>query len=164
MRRVITGVDANGKSIVLYDGPPQSIHHVTSTKVGALQMHHAETVPAKVPAGQCCAADIWETTGLPRPDDADPMAAPQAFSIEPAGKGLRVRYHIWGADLDSSTIHATDTLDINIIIEGSVELLLEEGRSVTLGKGDSVVLPGNEHGWRAGPEGVTMVNIMQKLA
>lgn len=164
MRRVITGVDANGKSTILYDGPPQSIHHVTNTKVGQLQMHHTETFPVEVPDGHCCAADIWETTGLPRSDDADPMASPQPFTIEPQGQGLRVRYQAWGANVDSSTMHATDTLDVNVIIQGSVELLLEEGRSVTLNKGDSVVLPGNEHGWRAGPEGVTMINIMQKLA
>ncbi|ATE65866.1 hypothetical protein [Rhizorhabdus dicambivorans] len=163
MRRVITGVDADGKSAVLYDGPPQSIHHVTNTKVGQLQMHHAAAFPTEVPEGHCVAVDIWETSGLPRMTDADPMGEPRPFAIEPDGQGLRVRYQQWGANVDSSAMHATDTLDVNIIIEGEVLLLLEEGRTVTLRKGDAVVLPGNEHGWRAGPQGVTMINIMQKL-
>jgi mannose-6-phosphate isomerase-like protein (cupin superfamily) len=164
MRRVITGLDADGKSTVLYDGPPQSVFLATKVKVGALEIGNVPEFPAAVPSGQAATADIWETDGLPLADAADPMATPQPFTIEPPGTGLRIRYQSWGADLDSSTNHATDTLDVNVIIRGEVALLLEEGRSVTLRAGDSVVIPGVAHGWRAGPEGVELVNIMQKLA
>src|SRR3546814_7700428 len=76
---------ANGKSTVLYDGPPQSIHHVTNTKVGQLEMQHVDAFPAEVPEGHCCAVDIWETTGVPHMGDPDPMGVPRAFSIEPEG-------------------------------------------------------------------------------
>lgn len=164
MRRIVTGLDANGKSTVLYDGPPQSIHHVTGGKVGALRLAHVTEFRDDLGPSEVCAVDIWETDGPPAPDAPDPMATPRDFTMEPPGSGLRVRYQAWAPDLDSSTMHATDTLDINVIVAGQVELLLEEGRSVTLHAGDSVVLPGIQHGWRAGPEGVTMLNIMQKLA
>jgi hypothetical protein len=164
MRRVITGLDAHGKSTVLYDGPPQSIYHVTSTQVGSLQMTNVPAFLDEVPARQTCVADLWATDSPPRPDDPDLAAVARQFDIQPSGTGLLVRYHVWGAHLDSSTMHATDTLDINVIIRGEVTLLLEEGRSVTLGAGDVVVLPGNQHGWRAGPEGVAMVGIMQRMA
>jgi mannose-6-phosphate isomerase-like protein (cupin superfamily) len=164
MRRIITGLDANGKSTVVYSGPPQSMFHTTGAKVGSLEIKNTPAFIADVPRGHACIIDIWETDGPPLSDGADPMAEPRPFSIEPPGKGFRIRYFSWGADLDSSAMHATDTLDINYIISGAVELLLEEGRSVMLKAGDSIVIPGVLHGWRAGPEGVTMINLMQKLA
>lgn len=164
MRRVVTGLDEKGKSAVLYDGPPQSIHHVTSTQVGALEMKHVAAFLGEVPAGNTCVAEIWRTEGPPRPDDPDPYPVAQPFRLEPEGAGLMVRYHVWGPHLDSSTMHATDTLDVNVIVAGEVTLFLEERRSVVLRAGDSVVLPGNLHGWRAGPDGVTLINIMQRMA
>jgi len=164
MRRVITGLDENGKSTVLYEGPPQSVLYSTSTKVGSLEINNIAEFIAEVPEGKACVADIWETSGLPTPDAPDPMSEPRPFTIEPAGTGMRIRYQVWGPNLDSSTMHATDTLDINFILAGEVELLLEEGRSIMLRAGDALVLPAVQHGWRAGPEGVTMLNIMQKMA
>ena len=164
MRRIITGTDKNGKSVVLYEGPPQSVHYTTNAHVGSLEITNVPAVVENVQPGEACIVDIWETDGVPMADAPDPMSEPQNFSIEPAGKGLRVRYQIWGPNLNSSTMHATNTLDVNFIVSGQLELLLEEGRSVTLTAGDSVVIPGIQHGWRAGPEGATMLNLMQKLA
>jgi len=44
--------------------------------------------------------------------------------------------------------HRTDTLDWGLILAGEVELVLEDA-SVTLGAGDSVVIPGVKHQWRS---------------
>ena len=164
MRRIITGLDENGKATVLYEGTPQSILFTSNAKVGQLQIDNIPDFRPEVPEGKACIVDVWETDGLPTPNMPDPMATPRPFSIEPPGTGFRIRYFVWGANLDSSAMHTTDTLDINHVISGEVELLLEEGRSVTLQAGDSVVIPGVPHGWIAGPQGVTMLNIMQKLA
>jgi hypothetical protein len=161
-RRVVTGVDAAGKSVILYDGPPQSIHHVTSTHVGALRMAHISTLP-ELSEGQVALADLWRTSGLPKAEDSDPVASPAPFLLEPEGTGMTVRFHVWGPNLDSSTMHATDTLDINIILSGEVTLFLDDDQSVVLRTGDTVVLPGNRHGWRAGEQGVSMIGIMQRL-
>jgi hypothetical protein len=49
-------------------------------------------------------------------------------------------------------MHRTDTLDYDVVLRGEVTLLLEDGE-VVLRAGDSVVIPGVLHGWRAGPEG-----------
>lgn len=50
--------------------------------------------------------------------------------------------------------HHTDTIDLHTILSGSVELLLDDGAH-TLAFGDSAVVAGVDHGWRAGPEGCT---------
>jgi mannose-6-phosphate isomerase-like protein (cupin superfamily) len=44
--------------------------------------------------------------------------------------------------------HRTDSIDFHYIVAGEVELLLEDG-SVTLGAGDSVIVPGVIHRWRS---------------
>jgi hypothetical protein len=60
----------------------------------------------------------------------------------------------WEPNVERTTVR-TDTLDYDIVLEGSCELLLETG-SVNLGTGDCVVIPGLVHGWRAGPDGVVL--------
>jgi hypothetical protein len=57
----------------------------------------------------------------------------------------------WPANSDAY-MHRTDTLDYDVVLSGQVTLLLEDGE-VVLRAGDSVVIPGVRHGWRAGPEG-----------
>jgi quercetin dioxygenase-like cupin family protein len=50
--------------------------------------------------------------------------------------------------------HYTDTLNLHVIVAGSVEVLLDDGPHL-LDTGDSLVLPPVDHGWRAGPDGCT---------
>jgi mannose-6-phosphate isomerase-like protein (cupin superfamily) len=55
----------------------------------------------------------------------------------------------------SFDVHRTDTVDIDVVMDGQVELGLEDG-SIDLATGDMVVIPGVAHAWRAGPEGCTL--------
>jgi quercetin dioxygenase-like cupin family protein len=50
--------------------------------------------------------------------------------------------------------HYTDTINLHVIVAGSVEVLLDDGPHL-LNTGDSLVLPPVDHGWRAGPQGCT---------
>lgn len=52
-------------------------------------------------------------------------------------------------------MHHTDTLNFHTIVAGSLDVLLDDGPH-RLDLGDSLVLPGIDHGWRAGPSGCTM--------
>jgi hypothetical protein len=52
-------------------------------------------------------------------------------------------------------MHRTDLLSYNLVVSGSVELVLET-ESVHLRTGDCLVCLGVIHGWRAGEEGVTL--------
>ncbi|KAK3329696.1 hypothetical protein B0H66DRAFT_634838 [Apodospora peruviana] len=57
---------------------------------------------------------------------------------------------IWPAARPSRppVMHRTVSIDIGVILEGSVELLLDSGETRTLGKGDVVVQRGTMHAWR----------------
>jgi hypothetical protein len=50
------------------------------------------------------------------------------------------------------SIHHTDTVDFDTVLSGSVELILDDGAH-PLTVGDSAVVTGVDHAWRAGPDG-----------
>jgi quercetin dioxygenase-like cupin family protein len=50
------------------------------------------------------------------------------------------------------SMHHTDTVDFDIVLSGSIELILGDGGH-PLAAGDSVVVTGVDHAWRAGPDG-----------
>jgi hypothetical protein len=48
--------------------------------------------------------------------------------------------------------HHTDTIDCHTVVEGAIELLLDDGAHKLM-PGDSAMVTGVDHGWRTGPEG-----------
>jgi hypothetical protein len=50
------------------------------------------------------------------------------------------------------SLHHTDTIDFDIVLSGSIELILDDGEH-PLVAGDHVVVTGVDHAWRAGPDG-----------
>ena len=59
-------------------------------------------------------------------------------------------------------MHTTDTIDFEVVLEGTIVLELDDGAEVTLNPGDTVVQNGTRHRWRnrgrqAGPAGVVHV-------
>ncbi|HTM33064.1 MAG TPA: cupin domain-containing protein, partial [Vicinamibacterales bacterium] len=49
---------------------------------------------------------------------------------------------------DSPGMHTTPTVDIDVVISGEIVMELDEGKTVTLRAGDSVVQNGTRHRWR----------------
>ena len=45
-------------------------------------------------------------------------------------------------------MHTTDTIDFEVVLEGTIVLELEDGAEVTLHAGDTVVQNGTRHRWR----------------
>ena len=50
------------------------------------------------------------------------------------------------------SMHHTDTVDLDVVLSGSVDLILDDGQH-PLAAGDSVVVTGVDHAWHAGPDG-----------
>jgi hypothetical protein len=129
MRRLVAGIDADGRS-----------HLVEESDFAADQM-----VPG------IGVATVYETTDpLPPPRPARPR------DLLPMGLAPgRVRWLVmeWGAGVEIPVpMHHTDTVDLNFIVSGSCELVLDDGNH-TCGAGDLVVVPGVDHSWINGPDG-----------
>ena len=153
MRRVVTGHDEEGKSIVVLDGPPaQSI----GEDVGGL-------------------FELWNTDGnlintkdrIDRADD-EILLSPSKngskfryFQINPTPEGVPMdilqnmaadAFEKIGAShhrIDTSkhpAMHKTDTIDYIILLEGDVTLILDK-EEVVIKPHDVVVQRGTNHAW-----------------
>lgn len=153
MRRVVTGHDEEGKSIVVLDGPPaQSI----GEDVGGL-------------------FELWNTDGnlintrdrIDRADDEILLSPPKNgskfryFQINPTPEGVPMdvlqnmaadAFEKIGAShhrIDTSkhpAMHKTDTIDYIILLEGDVTLILDK-EEVDIKPHDVVVQRGTNHAW-----------------
>ena len=131
-RRVITGHDVRGRSVVLSDGPPPQHHPMHGLGVGA-DFHEmwsdADTIPEL-------------TSGVA----LEPNERP--FTIMPAtGHLLRILDVYPLKDGGKRTVmHRTRTLDFVVVIEGELVLILDDSE-VILKPGDVVVQRGTDHAW-----------------
>jgi mannose-6-phosphate isomerase-like protein (cupin superfamily) len=129
-RRVVTGVDEEGRSCVWLDG---DVHESSIFD----QKEHGRI-----------ARSIWAM-------DQVPTTIKEGFDSTvnwfPEHKwiplnGINFALATWqpGAGFD---MHATKSLDIGVILSGEIELILETETTV-LKAGDCFVQRGTEHGWR----------------
>jgi quercetin dioxygenase-like cupin family protein len=131
-RRVVTGHDENGKSVVLSDGPPPQNHPMHGSAIGAdfFEMwSDSDPVP--------------KLTSIPA---TEPNQRP--FTIMPAEGHLFRMIDIYPPQMGGkrTVMHRTRTLDYAIVIEGEVVLVLEDSE-VLLKKSDVVVQRGTSHAW-----------------
>jgi len=152
VRRIVTGHNARGKSIIAQDGIATSI----------LEM---KAVPG------LRATDLWETTTTPADlsSDADPVARP--VHLEPAATGTIFRvvelppdtainkgtdsrevFASLGAshavDTTSTTpmMHKTASVDYAIVLSGEVWAVMDEGETC-MKAGDVLIQRGTNHAW-----------------
>jgi mannose-6-phosphate isomerase-like protein (cupin superfamily) len=131
-RRVVTGHDAGGKSVVLSDDPPPQHHLMHGLGVGA-DFHEmwsdADTIPEL-------------TSAVAREPNERP------FTLMPvAGHLLRILDVYPLKDGGKRTaMHRTQTLDYVVVIEGELVLILDDSE-VILKPGDVVVQRGTDHAW-----------------
>ena len=124
-RRIVTGHDASGKSVVLSDGPtPKSLD------IGTAAFH-----------------EIWITDAMPVPIAAEePETTDRPVRVPPPRNGVMVRFTEQGPGAESP-MHRTETVDVGIVLEGEVWLLLDDGSETRVGPGDAVVQRGTMHQW-----------------
>lgn len=153
LRRVVTGLDAQGRSTVAIDGPPGAAFAINAVRLD----------------------DFWVQAGaaMDRRDGSDSLDGRVVLS-PPAG-GSRFRFfEIWppggdaaaqeaeaaqafsGIQADTarkesgrhSGMHETRTIDYIILLRGRVRMILEAGE-VELKPFDVVVQRGTNHAWEA---------------
>lgn len=123
VRRVVTGHDAEGKAIVLFDGVQQN---VVSRRPG-----QAATV-------------LWTSDSVPVDNNGDADAAlRQVGTCIPGGTVFRVVEYQPGV---APRRHRTDSIDYAVVIRGEISMELD-GTEVTLRQGDVLVQRGTVHNW-----------------
>ncbi|WP_156686893.1 cupin domain-containing protein [Mycobacterium sp. Marseille-P9652] len=128
-RILMTGVDAAGRSCAVRN---DAVELQGADGLGLLfsVLHAVPSIPA-IAAGDGRAADFLDLAVAPGALRWTAIEYPPGAEFAP---------------------HHTDTIDFDVVLAGSVELILDDGAH-TLTAGDSAVITGVDHGWRAGPNG-----------
>ena len=152
IRRVVTGHDARGKSVIVSDGPSP----------------HVLLIPGRTDFGL---TNLWVTDGSPGIDEGNADAAARPVVLEPPAGGTIFRVVEFppdkaAADFDRKTafssmgadhamdpdasrhpgMHKTDTVDYAIVLSGEIWALMDEGET-RLEAGDCLVQRGTNHAW-----------------
>jgi len=158
-RRIVTGHDAQGRAVILEDGPPPRVQRIGGPH-GPLFF------------------EVWNTRETPAHIDADSGEPPEeGIQLAPPKQGTRIRVlevppedasiasltpeearaHFAevgaadaashsGSDSKHAFMHRTETIDYGIVLEGEITLILDEGETVARA-GDIVIQRGTNHGW-----------------
>jgi quercetin dioxygenase-like cupin family protein len=124
-RRIVTGHDADGRSVVLSDAP----------------------TPKTLDVGTAAFHELWITDRTPAPIPADePEPTDRPVRTPPPPGGVTVRFTEMAAGAESP-MHRTETVDVGVVLEGETWLLLDDGSETRVGPGDAVVQRGTNHAW-----------------
>jgi mannose-6-phosphate isomerase-like protein (cupin superfamily) len=169
VRRVVTGRDSSGKSVFVSD---TEMEPITLSLMRGFEVRR-----------------VWGGDATPSlPTDGTPPISPAFFppetgyrfafvTIPPEGSAsLPEDFDVAGAlaevneklpgmlehnEPDNPGMHTTDTVDLDLIITGEVDLELDDGVEVHLRAGDCVVQNGTRHAWHnRTSEPMTMLSIL----
>ena len=152
VRRVLTGHDADGKSILLSDGLAPNVKEMASMPGLAL-------------------TDLWETSGAPASNAGTADAATRPVRLEPPKNGTLLRIvefppdshwrssangreafksigagHAQDRASSDPMMHRTGTVDYIIVLKGEIHAIMEKGETL-LRAGDILVQRGTNHSW-----------------
>ena len=132
-RRVVTGHDKNGKSIVLSDAHPPNGLKIADRGVDFFEIWNTNSGPAPIAA-----------------TEAEPTDRPIELAPKPHGTVIRILDFLPGfAEKESGNppfMHRTETVDYGIVLEGEIFLLLDDSE-LHLKAGDVVIQRGTNHAW-----------------
>ncbi|MBV9842734.1 MAG: cupin domain-containing protein [Sphingomonadaceae bacterium] len=125
-RRVVTGLDAGGRSCILID----------------------DRRPIAFPGGQF----VWRSRTSPADNSGNEDAGAEPFNRsaihDREGSSFALFTFKPEDGLTEVGMHATDTIDYVVVLQGRIEFSTETGK-VELAAGDLLVDRGVVHGWRA---------------
>ena len=125
VRRVVTGHDSGGKAVAIYDGVAGNIADPRPGVQTAL-IWTTDSTPA-------------ELTGY---DDRGANTVPRA----PAYRGSTFRV-IEFSPGNQRDMHVTPTIDYAVVMEGEIDMELDDGVEVHLQAGDVLVQRATVHNW-----------------
>jgi quercetin dioxygenase-like cupin family protein len=124
-RRIVTGHDASGKSVVLSDAP----------------------TPKTLDIGTAAFHEVWITAQTPVEIAAtEPEPTERPVRTPPPANGVTVRFTEMAPGAESP-MHRTETVDVGVVLEGETWLLLDDGSETPVGVGDAVVQRATNHAW-----------------
>lgn len=124
IRRIVTGHDAQGRSLVAADS--------------VIDSH-----PGKMDAA-IAIADLWLNSLPPALDGADPALGDFPMLPSNGGAVFRILELMPGA---APHMHKTATIDYIVVLAGTLSMLLDDGTELTMRPHDVMIQRATVHGW-----------------
>ena len=158
MRRVITGDDATGRSVVIIDGGPSSM--AGDPDVGGLFEIWEDAVTGLLNPGVHDDLGAKEPVLGPRPGNVQVRwfvvsPTPEGAPREQLNAAVRARFAQFHGDhhiIDQSrhpAMHKTHSIDVICLLQGDVSLILDDGSETRIKPGQVVIQRGTNHAWEA---------------
>jgi len=125
VQRVVTGHDANGRGVFKSED-------LTPTRL--------------IPTGDASFLLLWTTDTVPADnnDEVDGRDRDVGTTLM-GGSAFRIVDILPGMQ---SPMHRTNSIDYGIVLQGEIELELEDGRKKTIGENGVIIQRGTNHLWR----------------
>jgi len=150
IRRVVTGLDEHGREAFLTDTQLEEVPNVNTMLTSLWRTAGDLQIPPKVA--------VEDQFGFPEPGGAWIMSwtvPPHSVAGEEGGGTTQA------GELPTGGAHATESIDVNIVLEGSIVFQLGDGSETVLARGDSIVVNGVMHTWRnPGDETARMLSVL----
>ena len=156
VRRVVTGHDASGKSVFVSDEQVAPRKPVLLPGSEFTMLWGGDETPQFPDDGSM---PNWHTYFPPvggfrfsmftlPPGTAEPEPSELTGEEAVADAEEKLPGLLSYLERDDPGMHTTDTIDFEVVLEGTVILELDDGAEVTLNPGDTVVQNGTRHRWR----------------
>ncbi|HKT53132.1 MAG TPA: cupin domain-containing protein [Caulobacteraceae bacterium] len=149
VRQIVTGLDENGRSVILSDSPAPHVAYLNES-------------------GSCALAELWRTGAAPSPAQA-PDLVREPYEIMPPAGGTALRIirfppeaemgRVTEPPIDTSGavyagadnpihpgMHKTRTIDYAIVLSGEIWAIVEKGE-VLMHPGDVLIHRATWHSW-----------------
>ncbi len=156
IRCVVTGHDQGGRAVVVSDGPVEPVTLSLMPGFETIELWHTDATPAL--------PDRLGSPGAPRYFPPPGATVFRVVTFPADGAGAPTTDVDFSAALDEAVaklpdlverlepdapgMHTTDTVDYAIVLDGPIDLELDDGATTTIAPGTVVVQCGTRHGWR----------------
>ena len=155
VRRVVTGQEPSGKSVFVSDTEVEPIELAILPSTSFHRLWGSDEPPTLPTAGDVPSMpDYFPPEGGYRFGfftlGPDSVTLPADLDLVQAIEELNLKLPGLGAAMEPENpgMHTTDTVDIDVVISGEVDLELDDGATVHLKAGDCVIQNGTRHAWR----------------
>ncbi|AMO59097.1 cupin [Mycolicibacterium phlei] len=155
VRRVVTGHDASGKSVFVSDETVAAVETQLMPGFQNVLLWGGDEPPkfpddGSMPRWHSYFPPIggFRFAILTLPPSNAPAAPPADLDAAMAEMEEKLPGMLGYMDYSDPGMHTTDTIDFEVVLEGTIVLELDDGAEVTLKPGDTVVQNGTRHRWR----------------
>jgi hypothetical protein len=145
IRRVVTGHDADGRAVLISDGPAPAVHHRGPGTSSVIELWETRQTPADNSGNSDCT--IGQPMRIPPEKNGSKF---RVVEFPPDSQRVWTPLAATGVAHDAGArhpgFHKTNTVDYAIVLDGEIYAMMDVGETL-LKPGDVLIQRGTNHAW-----------------